>query len=622
MKTISKFILAILAVSFMTTACDDMNSIIQDDLDKGEAIYPSRPGWSEPVDDVLPGMGRVWVFWALNLDSRIDSTIISYTFNGETKTVGKPAPTDENYYEGYRLDSIEITGLEEGYYFFSMYTIDKDGHRSITTTLYPQTVHVYGEIYLGTLSARSIEKTEMLAGGNLQIIWANDTTNVLYSLITHTDYSESSSATVDTVFNKTDTTLLSGFKRFQTFSVKSYRQVGLDVEPVEIFYASPVVEKALLSTAPNTFTELTVEKAGDVSELTYPFGVGSWTLQDLYYFPNLHTLDLTPGTTGDLPALRYIRNYADRSDVLIDGVYRYDTTRYTSTIGGGPWLNFVSGYMPDSDIAIIDNLLESGQLTTVKYTRYSYPKLDAVLEKYPDKIVWNPVEPLEESIMIPRNLLFDYRVIDRDKGVDVNRDLTYAEDGSNVPAAIKEKFTGELKNVYRVVIGERTEVSATNIAFVIPVDHQLNLDPYGRLKFDCYIDCGDGWLTPAGISKYEVWKKVKVILSRTLPGYESESPYQESDFPLINGANPSRPASIEYQIADKNLGFDIDFKDNGEDGARQWTTVKDGNVEGWDLTSRSPGHYRVIRIQFGADDAPRVNGRNLTYYLANLRWSK
>jgi hypothetical protein len=608
----------------MTVACDDMNSIIQDDLDKGEAIYPGSPDYYNGWNDVRPGIRKVWLFWVLNSDTRVDKTVISYVFNGETTTVEKTAPEIQNDYQSYRIDSLLIDNLAEGYYSFSAYTVDKEGHRSIASNLYYQyseMVMIYGDTYLNTLSPRSISQTEMLAGGNLKIIWAPDTTDVLYSLVEHTDYRGSSigKTTVDTVLNTTTESLLTGFTRFQNIKVTSHRRIGIDAASVEYIHAAPVVERALLSTAPNTFTELTADVARNVQELAYPIGIQKWTLQDLYYFPNLRTLDLTPGTT-ELPTLSYYRVYTDKQ--AEGGGEAVDTTKYADTICGGTWSNVVSGFMPKSDIDIIDSLLASGQLTKVKYTRNSYPGLDAVLSKYPG-IEWNPVEPLEKGVMIPYDMLVDYGVVDRNRGVNLVRDiirrgevnLTYAESGSNVPAAIRDKFPdGDLNNAYRVTVARRPgdNASVQNvIAFAVPTgDLQLGL---GRLKFDCYIESQNyDWLTSGGVSRYEVWKKVKVWCERFLPGDidVDNSPYRAADFPTnVNGNdNPYRADSHEFFLSSNNPGFDIAFGD--------WTSCE------WDLISRAPGHYRIVRIQFGADGAPwgLPEGRSLTYYIANLRF--
>jgi hypothetical protein len=121
----------------MTVACDDMNSIIQDDLDKGEKIYPGRNAYSRRYD-VEVGIGKVWLYWALTPDTRVVKSVVTYTFNGETQTVEKPVSesSDEYAYVGYRRDSLEITGLDEGFYSFSVHTVDMGGNRSISTQLY------------------------------------------------------------------------------------------------------------------------------------------------------------------------------------------------------------------------------------------------------------------------------------------------------------------------------------------------------------------------------------------------------------------------------------------------------------------------------------------------------
>jgi hypothetical protein len=632
----------------MTVACDNINSIIQDDLDKGETIYPGRA--EAGGDDVRAGINKAWVCWLLPPDSRVDSTIVLYTFNGETKSTGKKVEEDETLYVGLRRDSMLIEPLAEGVYTFSVYTVDKDGNRSITNNLYSrsgdgytQSIQIYGERYLSSLLPRSIEKMEMQAGGNLQVIWKKDTSGVVRSSIEYKDFSASTTGetTVSPVPNKTDTSILYGFKRFQTFKVTSSLQVGIDVvDTIKDFYAPPVAEKLLLATYPNTFTELTEDAAKEVLDLTYPLGMGSWTLQDLYYFENLKTLDLTPGTRAGelLPVFSYQRKYADKRDES----YEYDTTKYSSTIGGGPWLYIASGYMADGDIAIIDSLLASGQLQTVKYPRNSYPKLDAVLAKYNGRIDWFPQNELyDKDVMIPNNLLVDYRVVDRDKGVNIDgktifneitlpssKGLSYSADGTGftVPAGLVT-----LNGVYKVEIKPRNEakneIPLTTIAFAVPPGIQLGM---GKLKFDCFIETTEikttgetdkeddyAWLTAgkgssAGIvSKYESWKTIKVFMSRKLPGAPEEDPalYPEEDFPY---GTPYRRETIEYPHNSDNKGFSANL-------SKEWASFE------WNLATDElfRGHYRVIRIQLGADGAPwgLPSGKTLTYYIANLRLS-
>jgi hypothetical protein len=592
----------------MTVACDDMNSIIQDDLDKGEAIYPGRPGYIRPVEDVFAGIGRAWVYWGIGSDTRVVKSVITYTYNGETVTVEKQAPEiSDNYYD-YRGDSLEITGLAEGYYSFSVYTVDSDGHRSITTSLYPQIVQIYGETYLGSLSPRGIEKMDMQAGGDLKITWSKDTTGLLYSVVKYFDHRESPTGTtqIDTVPNSEIESVLHGFKRFKNFLVTSHYQVGIDTAPAEDLYAPPVVEKVLLATAPNNFTELTTEAALNVRELAYPCGMESWALQDLYYFPNLRTLDLTPGTQT-LPELKYYRYYTVFNKDANEGAGRYDTTLILNEkTGGGPWLHFVSGYMTDANIATVNDLLESGQLTKVKYTRNSYPGLDSILNLHGSKIEWYPVVP-PDDIMMPKYLRVDYRLEDQDRG---NVAVTHSEDGSAVPGDIAGKFGGELKNVYKVELrrygdGNNQQVSNT-AAFSLPEGVRFNAKEYKYLKFDAYISVkGDSILLDSRYSKYGGFKKIQFTRKAKLDNFPDTSPY-------ANRVSGDRNEDYSYtcEFSDADLGgwksFSVDMSNN---------LVVFGNDAVY--------HSRILVLKFGLDTPWLPDyATDMTYYVANLRWSK
>ncbi|MDR2382737.1 MAG: DUF4998 domain-containing protein, partial [Prevotellaceae bacterium] len=555
---------------------------------------------------------RAWVYWAVGSDSRITKTVIEYTFNGETKTVEKNVPVvDDTYISSYRADSLLINGLDEGYYSFSMYTVDNEGHRSITTPLYPQIVQIYGNVYLNSVSPRGVEKMEMQAGGDLKITWSKPASDVLYSIVEYQDHSKSSGGVpkIDTLYNDLNENVLKGFKRYKTFSVKSYLQVGIDVAPVEAFYAPPVVENVILVN--NGLAEYTDAALGAITSLAFPLGIETWTLKDLYYFPNLHTLDLTPGTEA-LPEYTYFRTYVDYNSAS----YQYDTTRYTSKIGGGDWLNFVSGYMRDSDTAIISDLLRSGQLTKVKYTRNSYPGLDPVLKQYGNAIEWNPVEELPDDLMFPNNLLVDYKVEDRNRGA-VSPD--YKSDGSNIPAAIKEQFTGNnLSNAYVVKL-DGTYNEGRNlpnlIAFSLPEGVRFNAKEHKYLKFDAYIHIANSnynWMHSSVYSSYAGYKAIKFTRRNKPSNFPDSSPYNYT-------------ASYSCTFADAELGAWKSFTlDMSNDPEVYYVPI--------------PHHGRVLEVQLGADNGAWGQGLTdwdvqqnnwgkanaaytLTYYIANLRWS-
>jgi hypothetical protein len=572
----------------MIVACDDMNSIIQEDLDKGEAIYPGKLEWLE----VHPGKGKAWVYWIYGADSRVSKTVITWTVNGKTDSREKPVNSTTNEEFNIQYDSLEITGLEEGYYSFSAYTVDKDAHRSITVLSYPENVHVYGDIYIGALSPRGIATTEMLVGGNLRVNWLNPSDEMLYSVVTYTDYNENPSGVtkVDTVPNSETSTTFSGLKRLRAFSVKSVFQpkdiqgvgiyvdgevenlfhAGYDTVSATINYYPTVVEKEILAAHGNGFTQLNADAAAQITKLSFPLGTeNSWTLRDLYLFPNLRELDLTPGTQ-ELPTLTY------------------DLNGVQSTVGGGDWLHIVSGYMSDNNRNIIKDLLQSGQLTKITYTRSSYPRLDGDLEPYGDKITWVPAEPLPDAIMIPNNLRVDYRVENKDRGATVE----YAADGSNVPPEIAEKFSGELKNVYKVTVTSQN----STIAFSVPTDLQFGMVPHGRFKFDIFVQTTDpeySWMKPAGVSKYEGHKTIRVFRESRFTSFPDHSPY-------TTNVRENRT----YYNNDNDLGT--------------WKS------EDWNLVPVPHEHIRVMSIQFGADGVTwgLPSGQTLTFYVANVRFTK
>jgi hypothetical protein len=567
----------------MTVACDDMNSIIQDDLDKGEAIYPGK------VDSLRTtvGKGRVWLYWQLNPDSRVIKTIITY--NGSTTPIEKAAPAGS----GARTDSVEITGLAEGLYTFSAYTVDKDGHRSITMNSSP--VNVYGDIYVQSLSARGISSMEMQVGGDMKVFWQDPLPDMLYTVVTYKNFhsSESGVTVVDTLvdcnkrLNPSCVTekILYGLKRLELFSVKTVYRVGLDTASVTGSYYPTVFEKPILEAS--GLTALTADEAKKIKKISYPLTMEGWTLQDLYYFPNLEELDFTPGTVDtEVGTLDYYREYI--------GEYN-DTTRFSGTAGGGRWQYFMSGFMPDRDRNILDDLLKSGQLKKVKYTRNSYPGIDAVLAQSSATIEWVPSAPLaDDGIMIPSNFLLDFRLENKDRGATVD----YKEDGSNIPAEIAELNTlgKTLKNVYRF------QVTASNstITFSLPTGMQFGFNQHGRLRADVYIQPSNNaddkdyeWLK--GYSKYS-YRTMRVIRQTELPAFGDHSTYDNPD---------SKGWFTDASFPDDELGT--------------WKTIE------WNLSGFWNAHIRVLSIQAGDDGAAwdgRPGNKPVIYYLANLRFSK
>jgi hypothetical protein len=164
MKAISKKLMfAMLGiVSMWMFACDDMNSIIQDDLDKGEAIYIGK------INDYAwqSGKNQVRLFWIVT-DRRVSKTIITWNDEkGEHKT--EKATPDVS---GTRIDSVTITDVPEGVYSFELYNTDAEG-KFISIKEKIEGVSIYGDIYASNLSIRNISTMEWTADNKLKITWA------------------------------------------------------------------------------------------------------------------------------------------------------------------------------------------------------------------------------------------------------------------------------------------------------------------------------------------------------------------------------------------------------------------------------------------------------------------
>jgi hypothetical protein len=559
----------------MTVACDDMNSIIQDDLDKGEEVYPGKVG------DVLalPGREKVKLYWQLNPDRRVTKTVI--TWNGGS--IEKAVPEGS----GIKIDSIEISNnpsaginLEEGVYVFSLYTLDKDGHRSIALETLP--VSIYGDVYVNALSARGITSMVMQSGGALRVNWQDTPADMLYSVVTYLNHTDSSDGVLksDTVLNNATYSNLTGLKRLKEFSVKSIYQVGLDTASATGSYYPPVVEKELLAT--NGFTELTHEKALSIKTFNFPLSLTS-TLQDLYYFPDIQLLDLTEGTSV-FPTTTYERTYTDATTGAVTA------GPFTSTVGGGDWPYFASGYFADDSRAILRDLLAVGVIKKIKYKPYSYPGLDADFASYIESGVVELTEPDPNvtEFLIPDNLRVDYRVQDNTQGATVE----FSPDGSIVPDEIAAQFSGELKNVYKVTVNSKN----STIAFSLPAGVQFGFVPYGHVKADFYIHTTNSdytWMNQ-GIGQINNYKLLRINRLTELEAFPDHSPFNFYQSLWNTGTYPDADLGVMWK------NFD------------------------WNLVTVPGEHIRVITIQMGNDDVlwGLPGGKTLTYYIANLRLTK
>jgi hypothetical protein len=216
MKSTVKFLAICLGLIYIA-GCEDMNSVNQEYLDRGETIYTGR------VDSamVLPGNNRVKFLWQINSDPRINKMVLYWNESADS------AVFDINRTQSGVMQFERELTLPEGGYVFEFVTKDNEGHRSVGVE---QSVEIYGERYIASLQNRSTTSITVSSGIKWLSVLSSTTQ---YTVVEYVDYSdpeqpERKSVRVE---NDEDTTALPGAKSGETVSITtSYLPVnGLDV---------------------------------------------------------------------------------------------------------------------------------------------------------------------------------------------------------------------------------------------------------------------------------------------------------------------------------------------------------------------------------------------------------
>lgn len=177
MKMSLKYMLwGILGMVFWTS-CEDMNSLHEEYLNRGESIYTGV------VDSLTaaPGNERVKFRWLLNSDPRITHVLIYWNDYADSMSV------DVNRTQNGDMWMEDIYEFPENDYVFNVKTADDEGHRSMPTEI---SVKVYGANYIATLMNRGMKSREVNERGEGVISWLSPSTNtLLYTVVKYTDYS-------------------------------------------------------------------------------------------------------------------------------------------------------------------------------------------------------------------------------------------------------------------------------------------------------------------------------------------------------------------------------------------------------------------------------------------------
>jgi hypothetical protein len=522
---------ALMVLSTLMWSCEDMYE--KHAKYEGEIVYPAK------FDTIIGAVGFERVELDLLKAGRISSDEIQ---------LGKASKTRIEYGDtALVIDSlvsfVNVTNLTESkLYRFKAYTLDQYGNKSVPQeiALIPFTTNDFNNLAV-------IRPRIMASLSSAVIDWPSGISSVLmdyYSLkYEYTDKDGKSHSGE----REEDTRIFIG-----NMEAGQPVEVNMEYEIRPLINGNPILdtvifEDQLVINMPTSATQFepaegdiltangaeafTIDGISSIEDLVYPVHANS--LQDVFYFPNLKTVDLTGGDLFSLPELSY------------DG----DTIE--TIVGGGeiePYLR-KAGDVPYENTQALRDLLESDLLDKVNY-RPNSMGLDALLQPY---VASGVVEMVEgpASVMVDNSFQLDGIYEDLSWQADVTYPATDAPAGAGI------------ENPYKV------EVKATkgSLVFAFPKEYQINAEEYRYLKMKVYAP-----ELAAFEGEYEPFKCILPKFMNSLSSYVGNSDFGreswESDQICIDDAeletwvdvtiDLSEAAGLHNRVMVLNIGGDAD----------------------------------------------------------------
>lgn len=450
MKNMRKILILLIVCTAFLWSCEGMYD--KQEMYEGEIIYPAK------YDTVIGHIGYERVEIDLLKSGRVPSEQIN---------LGKAKQTRIEYDDQViTIDSlvsyVNITGLTQSkLYRFRIYTIDQYGNESV-----PQEIALI-PFTSNDLASYAVTPPRIMASPSAAVVdWPNGISSVLldyYGLkFEYTD----KDGNVQSGTRGTDS-------RFFVGNIEGGKPLEIDMEykiiprlnrqpiidtvvfkntltvntPTGSTVFSPAERDVLTANGVTTFT---ADGVSDVENLIYPVHANS--LQDIFYFPNLKTIDFTGGEIFPMTVLNYNRNDAFKD------------------IGGGEYVPFASkvGDIPEGDKQVLKDYLEAGLLEKVYYYPHTMG-LDELLMPYVESGVVELVETPDE-ILVGNEFQLDGNVQDRNWNIDVTYPATDAPEGEG------------LENTYKLTLKARS----ASFVIALPREYKFNAEEYKYLKMKVY----------------------------------------------------------------------------------------------------------------------------------------
>jgi len=191
MKNIFKWIALPVCLLYLVS-CDDMNSLHQEYLDRGESIYTAK------IDSVQAflGINKARFVFDVKADPRITEVEIKWNEGVEEKV--RSFPVNRSTSGPITMD-VTLDGLIEGTFYFEFITKDNEGNRSVSIG---KTVDVYGDVYFSSLPNKLL-KSAFVIGNELVLTWGIMENEL--ALFTKMYYKNTAGQTVEKKILLTDT---------------------------------------------------------------------------------------------------------------------------------------------------------------------------------------------------------------------------------------------------------------------------------------------------------------------------------------------------------------------------------------------------------------------------------
>lgn len=166
--TLKNIVMAVLLLTSMA-ACEDMNYLHKDIIDRGETIYAAR------VDSVFTGSGHNKVAFKIVINTQKIETL-RFLWNNKLDSIEMEVGNRTGVF------NFVIDKLDEKEYVFDLVSLDMYGNKSLPVEAIGQSL---GNLYIEALMERKIPNITVDENEVLHIEWGIADNNVIKSVITY-----------------------------------------------------------------------------------------------------------------------------------------------------------------------------------------------------------------------------------------------------------------------------------------------------------------------------------------------------------------------------------------------------------------------------------------------------